>query len=747
MQLPADRHLGAWSGAFPTALVHLPSGLGLKVSTYSARAGAYDDHRDSSTVRLLEKTPDLQRLQVEHAGSVVAVDVVHDGPGRAVVRLRLVEPGEWALRFWMLVEVGRLDAPTAPALDGVPGSRTRIAVDRPEAWSSPTGRVAASWRSTHLAVHTVPEPARVGTYDDLDQLRAELAAGGYYLPHDDADDPRWAVLRFSAQEQSEVVAGVAFHTSASEASEAADRLLDRAPQLLERVDGHADADAALAAVRDVVGWNTVWDAANGRPYTALTRNWLGEKFGGYGIWLNDVAYGALLAAVTGDPLVARADLETVVAGQQPDGNLPCLLTANEEWVDRSQPPIVGFLLRRVHAATGDRATVRALLPALRRNLDWWHRVRDGDGDGLIEYGSTPTGHGTFRHTRQGAMNEASMDNLPMFDGIAFDQESATLMVADPGLNSLLVLEAESLAALHAELGDHAAAEELAATAAAHAARIREGLWDEARGVFAARRWDGTFVETLSPTSFYPLIAGVASPEQAATLVRDHLLDPARFWGPRPIPASPYDAPASADRVYWRGRVWPPMVYLTWEGLRRYGFDAEARELADRAWAMFADGWADRRCLENLDPDGPDGDHGPDVDDFYTWGALLPLVAHLERADASPWHGTRLDATEGPVRVWADGVELALRPADGGFDLTAGDRLLGRLDGAAALSGLRVAPGTLRLAVPEGGPAARFTPAGGSVAVQRGDRVGPAEDVVDLRPGEPVTLLGPAARRS
>lgn len=739
MQLTADRHLGAWSGTFPTALVHLPSGLGLKVSTYSSRAGGYEDHRSSATVRLLEKTAAFQRLEVEHAGTRVAIDAIHVAPTELLVRLRRVQTGEWPLRFWYLLEIGRVAAPTAPAIDGTPGSRTAVSLDERGRHTPAAGRAAASWRSTSLAVHTAPAPARAGAYADLTELRDELLEGGYYRPHDDADDPRWAVLRFSSQEQAEVVAAVVVSSSDEEAAATATASLGGAAERFAALDAHTDADLPLAAVRDVVAWNTVWDPDNGRPYTALTRNWLGEKFGGYGIWLNDVAYGALLAAVADDPVIARENLRTVLAGQQPAGNLPCLLTANEEWVDRSQPPIVGFLLRRIHARWPDHTLLHEALPALRRNHDWWMRVRDGNGDGLIEYGSSPTGHGTFAHTRQGAMNEASMDNLPMFDDVDFDPASATLMLEDPGLNSLLVLEAESLAALYDVVGDAAAAEELRQRAAAHAARIRERLWDPARRTFAARRWDGGFVRSLSPTSFYPLAAGVASPEQAAALV-EQLLDERTFWGPRPLPASTFDDPASADRVYWRGRIWPPMVYLTWEGLRRYGFDREAAEVAERAWTMFADGWRDRRCLENLDPDGPDGDASSDTDDFYTWGALLPLVASLQRADVDLGAGARLDASAGPVGVTTAGRRLELAPVDGGARLTVDGRSVGTVRGATALRDLEVTGDRVRLACAE--PGATFSPTVEVAAVRTGDGqlVTDLPDPIALPPGEAVTLI-------
>ena len=70
---------------------------------------------------------------------------------------------------------------------------------------------------------------------------------------------------------------------------------------------------ALDAVRDVIAWNTVWDGANRHPYTSLSRNWVAQKFGGWGVWLNDVLYHALMAGLF-DAQIARENL-AAVAGE------------------------------------------------------------------------------------------------------------------------------------------------------------------------------------------------------------------------------------------------------------------------------------------------------------------------------------------------------------------------------------------------------------------------------------------------
>jgi putative isomerase len=657
-----ERHWNTWDSGHPASLVHLPSRLAIRVAAYSSRAGRYCDFPAGPGTRLLEHTADAGYVaaELELAGTRVRFELAKADPFALGGRLTVIEASEWALRFWLLLEIGYLGADEEDP-STVP---TRVRLDPPPAGGEYTepSLVRARRRSRRACLVPSERPTYAGLYDDLAELREELEQGGYYHPHPEQPDGRWAVLRFNSQSQASTHFALAEATDDAAAEQRARALLPEVEALIDERAGEARQGSEPArAVRDVVAWNTVLDDANQRWFTLLTRNWTQSKFGGWGVWLTDLLFHALLAARAGDAATARANLEVALTGQQPAGNLACLLTAYTEWVDRSQPPIGAYVALRIFLLTGDRALLEQTYPTLRRAHDWWFTHRDGNGNGVLEHGSSPTGEGTFVHTKQGAMDEAAMDNLPLFDDAAFDERAHTLDLEEVGLNSLVVLDGQMLSRIAALLGRADEAAALTERADALAARVRERLWDPAREVFSARRWSGEWVSSLAPTSFYPLAAGIATPEQAEALVRRHLLDPERFWGPRPLAATTYDDPATPDDVYWRGRIWPPLVFMTWEGLRRAGYAAEAAELAERAWTMFEDEWTERRrCRENYKID-PSAD--PEVDDsdgFYTWGALLALTALLERGDVSPWSGLTL-APGGEVSC--GGVAWVMR-ADG-----------------------------------------------------------------------------------
>ncbi|MGE5315943.1 MAG: trehalase family glycosidase [Acidobacteriota bacterium] len=121
-------------------------------------------------------------------------------------------------------------------------------------------------------------------------------------------------------------------------------------------------------------------------------------------------------------------------------------------------------------------------------------------------------------------------------------------------------------------------------AARRKALINTYCWDREAGIFYD--YNAKINERtgyLSPASFYPLWAGLASKEQARSLVE------------RALPALEQAGGVAASSEASRGPLsdkrkerqwdypngWPPHQMLLWHGLRRYGFDSVAQRLAYR----------------------------------------------------------------------------------------------------------------------------------------------------------------------
>ena len=61
------------------------------------------------------------------------------------------------------------------------------------------------------------------------------------------------------------------------------------------------------------------------------------------------------------------------------------------------------------------------------------------------------------------------------------------------------------------------------------AAVQGNLWSEELGIFANKfSQNGTFYPRISPKSFYPMLAGIATDAQAATMVTRWLLNASRF---------------------------------------------------------------------------------------------------------------------------------------------------------------------------------------------------------------------------
>jgi neutral trehalase len=144
---------------------------------------------------------------------------------------------------------------------------------------------------------------------------------------------------------------------------------------------------------------------------------------------------------------------------------------------------------------------------------------------------------------------------------------------------------------------------------------------------------GELSKRTSPTNFYPLLARAASPEQARRMIREHLQNPEEFWGKWVIPATPRNDSAFTDQNYWRGRIWGPMNFLVYLGLRNYDEPTVRAELAEKSLELFQNEWdAKHHVHENYNAITGSGDDVSSSDRFYHWGALLALMEYMEETD-------------------------------------------------------------------------------------------------------------------
>jgi len=614
-----ERAWNTWS-AYPLEMVFLPLGVRVTPVAYSGSAGKATLFPSGPFLRFGRHTLDgsLIEAEAEHAGTKLAWHYQKPDPYRIAGGWKSLAHGEWGLRFWVNICVSAACG-TAAAFDPASGAAIIKIGHR------------------YVALVSSTAPVQVTGHPTIKAAIEDYETNGYFDTRARSLSAPVIMLRFNLEMMRDCDFGAAIaddRSMAIEAARTAAHAQHAPPALPTHTGRHA---GSLDAVRDVMGWNTVWDEVNGRPYTSISRNWNLAKFGGYGVWLNDQLFHALMTG-TLDRGVARENLATVLASATPQGNLACLLTARDAWVDRTQPPIGSFILWLLYLRLRSRDMLEQAYPALARNHAWWWQNRDPEGSGLCSYGTSDVGEGLYQGTAFGARNESCQDNAPVHDEAEYDPQTRCLTTIDVGLNSLLALDAEMLSAMAAELGEAGEATHYAHIAERTRALVRETLWDEQRGIFGNRLRSGAFVRSVSPTSFYPLVAGIATEHQIELLL-GHLDDPSMFGGKFAIPSVSRGDPAYLDNTYWRGRVWPPLNYLVWHGLRRAGHFDLASSLAEAGLELFARCWeVPRLCPENYNAQTGEAMDQPDTEGFYGWGALMPLMGAAELCDFSPWAG-------------------------------------------------------------------------------------------------------------
>lgn len=401
------------------------------------------------------------------------------------------------------------------------------------------------------------------------------------------------------------------------------------------------------AMMRVIRWNTIFAPQTDRICTPVSRNWATD-YGGYVLFDWDTYFCAMMSSIE-DPALAAMNARAITAEVTPRGFIPNVASPRGRSGDRSQPPVGAWAVLKVALTTGDLSLVEELYPILLGWNRWWMTARDGNGDGLLSWGADPeftadrdatwlrgwAGPHEDKYTRQLAMWESGLDNSPTFDSARYVPEAHTLDQDDVGLNSLYALDCEMLARMATRLGRNDEAAALSAERERVVARMQEMLWNEEAGIFMDWRWRGEFTGRLAPTCFYPLLAGVATPEQAERMVHEHLLDEYEFWGEHVIPSIARNDPAFTHMRYWRGPIWGPMNYLVYEGLKRYHFDDVAAEFAARSAALFRGEWERYGWVcENYDALTSQRT-SVQSDPLYHWGALLAFVAVQELIDVSP----------------------------------------------------------------------------------------------------------------
>lgn len=376
---------------------------------------------------------------------------------------------------------------------------------------------------------------------------------------------------------------------------------------------------------------------------------------------------------------AWTEIETLMAHQWPDGMVPHIVFHVDDegyfpgsavWRTNrptptsgiTQPPVLGFVLKRLVAEAKDAGMARERAAALVPKAAAWHRWfyanRDPHGTGLVallhpwESGRdnsidwdaalarVPT-DGIDAYQRRDTQHvdasqrplKAEYDRylwlVQCFRELGWDNaklhDASPFKVVDPGFNAILIRSDSDLADLADSLGETALATE-ARTRVERARRAFPTLWSEKHGQFCCLdRATGELVDSASVGGLLPVFAALGTQEQQR-LIAGRIA----AWRDKTMlgiashdPADPRFEP----RRYWRGPAWLVVNYMIADGLDRCGLaEAAAQVRADSLACIETGGFA-----EYYDVKTGDGLGG----DSFTWTAAMVVELLRRRPPASP----------------------------------------------------------------------------------------------------------------
>ncbi len=392
------------------------------------------------------------------------------------------------------------------------------------------------------------------------------------------------------------------------------------------------------AIQTVLGWDTIYEPEKSRVISPVSRIW-SVGWGGYVLFDWDTFFAATLSAV-GNRDLAYANALEILRETTPQGFVPNY-ARSADWKsnDRSEPPVGAITLLGLYDKFHDRWLLEDSFDALLQWNRWWSQHRDRQG--YLVWGSDGQNQpanldDSTIGTRAGAILESGLDNSPMYDDATYDEKAHQLAYADVGLMGMYIADCDALARIATVLNRSAEAAELRTRAAKYRASLST-LWDADAGIFLNKDLEtGKLNHRLSPTNFYPTLANAATPDQARRMIQDHLLNPQEFWGDWVIPSIARNDPAFKDQDYWRGRIWGPMNYLVYLGLRNYSSPelvSARKQVAQKSLELFLKDWrANGHVHENYNGATGSGDDVSNSDRFYHWGALLGLMALQEQEE-------------------------------------------------------------------------------------------------------------------
>lgn len=293
------------------------------------------------------------------------------------------------------------------------------------------------------------------------------------------------------------------------------------------------------------------------------------------------------SGITQPPMLAEAVVQVGKKLKQPERRswyrqMYPFLADYHQWLYSDRDPHNEGLIILLHPYESGMDNSPPWISELRKhNMPWWISLIERlHLDGLVNLVRRDT-----RHVPPG-QRMSNIEAMAYWAAIhrlrrkAYNSEAllsrSLFAVEDLGFNCILIRANTHLKNIARDIG-HKLPENLAQKMRKTEEAL-EQLWDEGSGQYYSRSFAShKLIEEQTIATLLPLYAGCITSERAEHLYK--LLKSKKYFALKwPIPSVPYDSGSFDPLKYWQGPTWVNTNWLIINGLRRYGFETEARNL-------------------------------------------------------------------------------------------------------------------------------------------------------------------------
>lgn len=305
-------------------------------------------------------------------------------------------------------------------------------------------------------------------------------------------------------------------------------------------------------------------------------------------YLWDTAFISLIWAYW-DSKIAEELIYYVLRFQKPSGKIHhavAEILVKPYAYSESQPPLLSWATWKIFEKSKNIEFLKRTYPKLKKYHEWLMLERRNH-EGLF----------FWKHPY-----ESGIDNSPRFSNRDESQTEDTTKMAAVDFSSYMALSMESLAKMSEALHLPSDTKNYRDQYNTLRSKINERHWHEEDGTYYD--WDyrkNNFIRMETISNLTPMVAGIPDDLKAKKLMLK-IMDEKIYNTKIPFPSVARNSPLFIKDM-WQGPVWINMAYLGVLGVKRYGYDPEAKYLAMKIAGGVFETWKNKGYFyEFYDPD-------------------------------------------------------------------------------------------------------------------------------------------------